>query len=122
MLAQGGDQLVLAHRRAAFELQLPSPLAELLNAALLVGTPVRRAILLGRLTLGRSWPAVVAQGGDQFLFVHRRAAFELQLTRALPELLEAALLIGPPVGPAVLPGRLSRRRVARGGLRLLRAL
>jgi hypothetical protein len=54
LLAEGGDQLVLAHRRAALDVQLPSPLTQLLDAALLIGAPVRRAVLRGRLALGRS--------------------------------------------------------------------
>jgi hypothetical protein len=56
VLAQGRDQLVLAHRRAAFDLQLPSPLAKVLDAALLVGPPIRGAVLLGLLALGRLGP------------------------------------------------------------------
>src|SRR5215217_773493 len=51
--AEGGDQLILGHGRAALDLQLPSPLAELLDAALLIGAPVRGTVLLGRLALGR---------------------------------------------------------------------
>src|SRR5215207_11231740 len=51
--AEGGDQLILGHGRATLDLQLPGPLAELLDAALLVGAPVRRAVLRGRLALGR---------------------------------------------------------------------
>src|SRR5215212_4071280 len=51
VLAEGGDQLVLAHGRAAFDLQLTGPLPELLEGALLVGTPVEVAVLLGRLRL-----------------------------------------------------------------------
>src|SRR5215208_6616774 len=58
---------------------------------------------------------VLAEGGDQFLFVHRRAALELQLSGPLAELLDAALLIGTPVELADLLGGLSLR-----GLRLLR--
>src|SRR5215213_6740597 len=51
VLAEGGDQLILVHRRAALELQLSGPLAELLDAALLIGTPVELADLLGGLSL-----------------------------------------------------------------------
>src|SRR5215213_6590384 len=94
VLAEGGDQLVLVHRRAAFELQLSGPLAELLEGALLIGAPVRRALLVGRVVLGRSLLAVVAERGDQLVLGHRGAAFELQLTRPLAELLDTALLIG----------------------------
>src|SRR5215211_3147628 len=78
VLAQGGDQLVLAHRRAALDLQVPSALAQLLDAALLIGAPVRCALLLGRLTLGRSALgraslAMVAEGDDQLVLAHRGA-------------------------------------------------
>src|ERR671916_198902 len=55
MPAQRGDQLILAHRRAAFELQLTRPLPELLNAALLVGAPVELAVLPGRRSLRGLW-------------------------------------------------------------------
>src|SRR5215217_950035 len=113
--AEGGDQLVLGHRRAALDLQLPSPIPELLDAPLLVDAPVRCGLLLGRVVLGRSLLAVVAEGGDQLVLGHRRATFDLQLAGPLPELLDGALLIGPPVELPVLLGRLSLR-----GLRLLR--
>src|SRR5829696_1337329 len=92
-----------------------SSLPELLEGPLLIGAPVRRGLLRGRVVLGRSLLAVVAEGGDQFLFVHRRAALELQLSGPLAELLDAALLIGTPVELADLLGGLSLR-----GLRLLR--
>src|SRR5918993_3543130 len=115
VLAEGGDQLVLVHRGAAFELQLPGALPELLEGAFLIGASVRRALLLGRVVLGRSCLAVVAEGGDQLVLAHRRAAFELQFTRPLPELVNAALLVGAAVELAVLLGRLRL-----WGLRLLR--
>src|SRR5215204_6384478 len=51
--AEGGDQLILGHGGTALDLQLPGPLAQLLDAAVLVGAPVRRAVLRGRLALGR---------------------------------------------------------------------
>jgi hypothetical protein len=63
--------------------------------------------------------AVVAEGGDQLVLVHRRAALDLQLTGSLSELVSAALLVGAPVELAVLPGRLSLRGVPCWGLRLL---
>src|SRR5215216_4307004 len=93
LLAEGGDQLVLGHRGAALDVQLPSPLPQLLDAALLVGAPVRGTVLLGRPCL-----AVVAQGGDQLVLGHRGAALDIQLTCPLAELLDTALLIGASVG------------------------
>src|SRR5918995_1933776 len=115
VLAEGGDQLILVHRGPAFELQLPRALPELLEGALLIGASVRRALLLGRVVLGRSRLAVVAEGGDQLVLAHRRAALDLQLTRPLPELVNAALLVDAAVELAVLLGRLRL-----WGLRLLR--
>jgi hypothetical protein len=55
VLAESGDQLVLAHSRAALDLQLTGAVAELLDTALLEAAPVRLGllpvVLLGASTL-----------------------------------------------------------------------
>jgi hypothetical protein len=57
VLAQGGDELVLAHRGATLDLQLTGPVAQLVDTALLEAAPVRLGVLLAVL------PARLGLGG-----------------------------------------------------------
>src|SRR5829696_8543445 len=81
VLAQSGDQLVLAHGRAALDLQLTGPVTQLLDTALLERAPVDLAVLLSRLgllstALGLLWLALVAERRDQVVLAHRGTAFD----------------------------------------------
>src|SRR5215217_9754130 len=109
------------------DIVIPIPVAGCLHEPGRASGPTRvRRVEPGR--LGRRFgPALLrlpAEGGDQLILGHGRAALDLQLPSPLAQLLDAALLIGASVGPAVLPGRLGLRcgRVICGGLRLLDAL
>jgi hypothetical protein len=61
---------------------------------------------------------LLAQDGDQLVLAPGGAALDGQLTGTRPELLDAALLVDAPVGPALLLGWLALGPGTRTGLRL----